>query len=49
MVGCVDETVEVYRTPTAAAYRDVSRAPRSGLISVQAFPDVVLTLAEIFA
>ena len=49
VVDCVDETVEVHRTPTATGYRDVSRVSSTGTVSLQAFPDVVLTLVEIFA
>jgi hypothetical protein len=49
VVDCVDETVEVHRAPTAVGYRDVARVSRPGTVSLQAFPDVTLTLAEIFA
>jgi Uma2 family endonuclease len=43
------ERIEVHRTPEAGGYRDVSRLAGSATVSPGAFPDVVLTLAEIFA
>lgn len=49
VVNCVDETVEVHRTPTAAGYRDVSRVSGTGTVTIQVFADVTLTLSEIFA
>src|SRR5882724_9169264 len=49
VVDCVAETVEVHRTPDAGGYRDVSRVAGTGTVAVQVFPDVTLTLAEIFA
>jgi Uma2 family endonuclease len=49
VVNVVAESVEVYRTPDASGYRDVSRVAGVGTVALQAFPDVTLTLAEIFA
>jgi Uma2 family endonuclease len=49
VVSCVDETVEVYRSPSTSGYRDLTRVTGGGRVSLEAFPDVVLTLAEIFA
>ena len=49
MVDCAAESVEVHRTPEAGGYRDVSRAAGTGTVAVQAFPDITLTLTEIFA
>ena len=43
------ERIEVHRTPEAGGYRDVSRLAGSATVSLGAFPDVALTLAEIFA
>jgi Uma2 family endonuclease len=43
------EAVEVYRAPSGGTYREVSRLSGSASVSVQAFPDVALRLAEIFA
>jgi Uma2 family endonuclease len=43
------EAVEVYRAPEGGAYRDVSRVGGAATVSPAAFPDVALTLAEIFA
>ncbi len=50
IVDCVAESIEVHRTPHADGYRDVTRvAGPVATVVLQAFPDVVLTLAEIFA
>jgi Uma2 family endonuclease len=49
VVDCVAESIEVYRIPEADGYRDVSRIAGVATVSPQAFPDVTLTLAEIFA
>ena len=50
VVDCVAESIEIYRTPHAGGYRDVSRVSgASATVTLQAFPDVTLTLAEIFA
>jgi len=50
VVDCIAENIEVHRTPHADGYRDVVRiAEPTGTVALQAFPDVVLTLAEIFA
>ena len=42
-------SIEIYRTPEAGGYRDVRRVSGDATVSLQAFPDVALTLAEIFA
>jgi Uma2 family endonuclease len=49
IVDCTAEAVEVYRNPGPAGYRDVTRAAGPVMLASQAFPDVALTLAEIFA
>jgi Uma2 family endonuclease len=49
VVDCADEIVEVHRTPGPEGYRDVTRVAGEGTVTVAAFPDVVLTAAEIFA
>ena len=49
VVDCVAESVEVHRAGDADGYRDVSRVAGTGTVTVQAFPDVTLTLDEIFA
>jgi Uma2 family endonuclease len=50
VVDCVAESIEVHRTPHADGYRDVTRiAGAAATVTLQAFPDVVLALAEIFA
>ena len=49
VVDCVRELVEIHRTPSGDRYREVIRVGPGGTVSVQAFPDATLTLAEIFA
>ena len=49
IVECDTETVEVYREPAGDAYHDVSRVSGAATVSPPGFPDVELTLAEIFA
>jgi Uma2 family endonuclease len=49
VVDCDAEAVEVHRAPTADGYREVTRVTGEGTVSPAAFPDVRLTLAEIFA
>ena len=48
LVDCAAESVEVYRTPGADGYREVSRVAGVATLSPHAFPDVSVTLAEIF-
>jgi Uma2 family endonuclease len=50
IVDCIAESIEVYRTADADGYRDVARvAGSTAFVVLQAFPDVVLALSEIFA
>jgi Uma2 family endonuclease len=49
IVDCMAEAVEVYRNRGTDGYRDVTLAPGAATVASQAFPDVELTLAEIFA
>src|SRR5262245_40726415 len=49
VVDCAAESIEIYRTPGASGYRDVSRIPGAATVTLQAFPDVSLATAEIFA
>ena len=50
IVDCVAESIEIHRTPNVDGYREVVRvAAPTATVALQAFPDVVLTLAEIFA
>src|SRR5437867_4340788 len=49
LVDCTAESVEVFRSPGAEGYRDVSRVGGEGTVTVEAFPDVTLRIAEIFA
>ena len=49
IVDCAAESVEVYRDPSGESYRDVIRASAPATLRPQAFPDVELMPAEIFA
>ena len=50
IVDCLSESIEVYRTPHADGYRDVTRVAGAGAtVALRVFPDVALALAEIFA
>jgi Uma2 family endonuclease len=49
VVDCAAEAIEVHRAPHAEGYRDVSRIVGAATVALQAFPDVVLPLPEIFA
>jgi Uma2 family endonuclease len=49
VVNCIAETIEIHRGPDRDRYRDVSRVEGGATVTPQAFPDVALTLAEIFA
>ena len=50
VVNCVAESIEVHRIPGADGYRDVTRvAGPTSTVAPLAFPDVALTLAEVFA
>jgi len=49
VVDCAAESVEVHREPRADGYEQVRRVTRPGSVSLLALPDVVLTIAEIFA
>ncbi len=50
VVDCVAESIEVHRAPHADGYRDVARVVGpTATVVLQAFPDVALSLADIFA
>ncbi|HYE93672.1 MAG TPA: Uma2 family endonuclease [Terriglobales bacterium] len=50
IVDCAAEAVQIHRSPHAEGYREVLRVTEAGAtVSPLAFPDVTLTLAEIFA
>ena len=49
IVDCDAETVEIYRDPRPQGYRDVNRIAGSTTLTLDVFPDVTLTTAEIFA
>jgi Uma2 family endonuclease len=50
VVDCVAESIEIHRVPHADGYRAVERvAGPTATVVLQAFPDVTLALADIFA
>ena len=50
IVDCEGEAVEVHRRPEGSGYRDVTRVVGAdATVSLEAFPDVTLRLADIFA
>jgi Uma2 family endonuclease len=49
VVDCAAETVEVHRGPGPDGYRDVSQVAGAAMLTLQAFPGVALTPADIFA
>ena len=49
VVNCPAESIEVHRSPEGGRYREVIRVAGNATVTIQAFPDVALTLAEIFA
>jgi Uma2 family endonuclease len=49
VVDTVAERVEVYRAPGASGYRETTRVSGPATLTPQAFPDVSVTLAELFA
>ena len=49
IVDCTTEAVEVYRNPSPNGYRDVTHVSGTTTLTLQAFPDVELPLAEFFA
>jgi Uma2 family endonuclease len=50
VVDSAAESIEVHRTPHADGYREVTRVTDpTAKVALQAFPDVALALAEVFA
>ena len=49
VVDCTAEAVEVYRNPGPDGYREVSLVAGAATLTLLAFPDVELGMAEIFA
>ena len=49
VVGVEREWVEVYRAPEGEGYRDVRRVQRGDTIAPLSFPDLVISVADIFA
>ena len=49
VVDCAAEAVEVHRDPGPDGYREVRRLTGPATLALLAFPDVQVTLAEIFA
>jgi Uma2 family endonuclease len=49
VVDCEAETVEVYRDPGPEGYRGMHRVAGAATLALEAFPDVELSAADIFA
>jgi Uma2 family endonuclease len=49
VVDCAAEAVEVFRGPEAEAYREVTRVTGAETIHPAAFPDVTISLPDLFA
>ena len=49
IVDAAAELIEIHRQPDDQGYRERRRVTGDAVVSPQAFPDVTLTLAEIFA
>ena len=49
VIDAAAERIEVYRGPTARGYREAQTLEGASAVSVQAFPEVALPLADIFA
>jgi Uma2 family endonuclease len=49
VVDCAAESVDIHRTPAADGYREVAHAAGTATVALQAFPDVELTVGQIFA
>ncbi len=47
IVNLREETVEVYRAPEAAAYRETTQHRRGDTVSPQAFPDLQITVEQL--
>lgn len=49
IVDTTGQAVELYRDPGPAGYRESRRVGREGTLAPLAFPDVVITVADLFA
>ena len=49
VVDCAAEAVEIHRSPNREGYQEVTPVAATARLALHAFPDVVLTTAEIFA
>ena len=49
VIDAAAERIEVHRGPTARGYREAQALEGASAVSVQAFPEVTLPLADIFA
>lgn len=49
VIDCNAESIEIHRSPDGGRYREVTLVSGDATVTLQAFPDVTLTLAEIFA
>lgn len=49
VVDCAAEAVDVFRAPMADVYREEARVTGSGTVQLAAFPDVTISLPDLFA
>jgi Uma2 family endonuclease len=49
VIDCNAESIEIHRSPDGGRYREVTLVSGDATVTLQAFPDVTLPLAEIFA
>lgn len=49
IVDCTTESIEIHRSPGDGGYRDVNRVTGVASVALEAFPDITLTTADIFA
>jgi Uma2 family endonuclease len=49
VIDCNAESIEIHRSPEGDRYREVTLVSGDATVTPQAFPDVALTLTEIFA
>lgn len=47
LVDINEQCVEVFREPTADGYRNIQKLTRGESLSIQAFPDMMITVDEI--
>lgn len=49
IVGVADEWIEIYRVPEGEGYREGQRVGRGESLAPAAFPDIVVSVDDVFA